>query len=208
LDRINHVVFVEVQMDEQTTEAVEDFNLALTRALQDRRFMYLRSVRPSVELAQALPAEGRPPTLEQLSAARRLTGADGIIYGCITRLEQYPRMQVGLRLRMLDLRKGQLLWAVDHVWDTTDRDVEQRMDAFFRACERTGYEPVGSQLALISPRVFAEFVSREVAATIPPRSTGTPPGEGIQKSDSAVARLSQRSLEQEKGPTAENVESP
>ncbi len=169
LDKINQVAFVELQFNEQVTPTVSAYSLAISRAVQDRRFTHMRMLEQSPELSDALNMSGQALSLEQLATARKLTGADAIMYGSITRMEQYPRMQVGLKLRMLDLRKGRLIWAIDHVWDTTDKAVEQRIETYFKANVRAGYEPLNSQLVLVSPKVFAGFVAQEVADTIPPK---------------------------------------
>jgi hypothetical protein len=79
----------------------------------------------------------------------------------------HPRMQMGLSLRLLDLKRGQLAWAVDHVWDTTDKAVEKRIERYFNDQIRSGYEPMDSRLIMISPKAFEKFIAYEVAETLP-----------------------------------------
>jgi hypothetical protein len=176
LGRIDRVTFINLQLDERRTAVAEDFNLALVKAIQDREFMNIDSLDRGEELSLQLPADGKPLSLDQLSRVRKLTGSDAIICGTITRFQSYPRMQVGLRLQLLDLKKGRVLWVVDHVWDTTSQAVERRIEEFFKTDLRSGYEPMQYQLAMVSPKVFARFVAREVAATLPGRPAPCPPG--------------------------------
>jgi hypothetical protein len=175
LARIERVTFVNLQLDERRTAVAEDFNLALVKAIQDREFMNIDALNRSEELSQQLPTDGKTLSLDQLSRVRKLTNSDAIICGSITRFQSYPRMQVGLRLQLLDLKKGKVLWIVDHVWDTTDQAVEKRIQEFFKTDLRSGYDPMQYQLAMVSPKVFARFVAKEVAATLPGRPTPCPP---------------------------------
>jgi len=104
-------------------------------------------------------------SIRQLDAIRSQLKVNAVIYGNITEYRPYPHMLMGLRLKMLDLRDGKLLWAMEQVWDSTDKRVEERMKYFFKTNMRDGYEPIGWQLLVTSPRAFNKFVVHEVSQT-------------------------------------------
>jgi len=75
-------------------------------------------------------------------------------------------MIIGLRLRLIDLRDGQLLWALEQIWDSADKTTEYRIRDYFRSQKRSGYAPLKEQLAVVSSLEFIKFVSFEVAETL------------------------------------------
>ena len=72
----------------------------------------------------------------------------------------------GVGLKLLDMRDGQLLWALEQVWDSADKAIEQRTKSYFKAQKGSGFAPLHEQLATVSPLEFIKFVSYEVAATL------------------------------------------
>jgi len=75
-------------------------------------------------------------------------------------------MTIGLRLKLVDLRDGQLIWAIEHIWDPTDKTTERRIKNYFQLQLRAGYAPLNEQLATVSSLSFIKFVTYEVAGTI------------------------------------------
>lgn len=103
--------------------------------------------------------------IRELAAIRSQLKADAVLFGCINQYYPYPHMFTGLHLKMVDLRTGELLWALEQVWDSTDKAVENRMRKFFDNQMRSGYQPMDWQLLVTSPRAFNKFVAWEVAGT-------------------------------------------
>ena len=66
---------------------------------------------------------------------------------------------------MVDLRIGKLLWAIEQIWDSTDKLVERRMKKFYKEYMRSNYGPMDWELLITSPRAFNKFVVYEVAET-------------------------------------------
>ena len=75
-------------------------------------------------------------------------------------------MTVGLRSKLLDLRDGQLVWALEQIWDSADKATEKRIKSYFKSEKRDGFAPLHEKLAAVSPLEFIKFVSYEVAGTI------------------------------------------
>lgn len=110
-------------------------------------------------------------SFEDLAMIQQQLNVDAIIYGTIKRYESFPRMMMGLNLKMVDMREGSLLWAIEQVWDSTDKQVELRMKRFYSNELRVGYEPLNWQVLSTSPRAFNKFVAFEVAQTLPELSS-------------------------------------
>lgn len=109
-----------------------------------------------------------PPTytIEQLTAIRKTLKCDAVLIGTISQFKPYPHMAIGLRLKLVDLRDGQLLWALEQIWDSSDKTTEYRINSYFQYQMRTGYAPLREQLVAVSPLEFIKFVAYEVAETL------------------------------------------
>ena len=68
---------------------------------------------------------------------------------------------------MIDLQEGKIIWALEEVWDSTDKATEQRMQKFFENQMRSGYQPMNWQVLETSPRYFNKFVAYEITQTLP-----------------------------------------
>lgn len=104
--------------------------------------------------------------LQKLLTMRETLKCNGLLVGTITEYEPYPRMAIGLRLKLLDLTDGQLLWGFEQVWDTADRNIEKRIRAYFRDELRSGVASLREELVVVSSLKFGKFVAYEVAETL------------------------------------------
>ena len=174
--RIRRVVFVQLNAPDGYPRVAEETTDALFRALQDKQLFHLDVIDRTDPACQDLPLESREAyTIEQLSAMRKSLGCDAILFGTVTGFQAYPRRRLGLYMRLLDLKDGRLVWAVDHNWDTTDKATERRIRRHVSSEMRSGYNPVRWRMGLLSPKSFQKFVAHEVTETLPERP---PPGRG------------------------------
>jgi len=104
--------------------------------------------------------------LQKLLTMRETLKCNGLLVGTITEYQPYPRMAIGLRLKLLDLTDGQLLWGLEQVWDTADRNIEKRIKAYFRDELRSGVASLREELVIVSSLKFGKFVAYEVAETL------------------------------------------
>jgi hypothetical protein len=103
--------------------------------------------------------------MRQPEAIREALGCNGLLVGTVTRYQPYPHMAVGLRLKLLDLTDGQLLWGLEQVWDSSDISIQKRVKAYLKDQQRSGQSPLREELVLVSPLNFCKFVAYEVAGT-------------------------------------------
>jgi len=176
----NRVVLLPLANQTDSPGIEEGLEAELLGAIQRRRLFQLQEVAREPGARQVLLDPGRRTYTEQdLVAIRKASGADAVLIGLVNRWQPYPRMQVGLYLRLVDLRSGRLLWAVDHVWDATNEHTQRRIATFFHREMGAGAEPFDWQLGTVSPRAFQKFVAWEVAGTLP-RRVARPAGSGSQ----------------------------
>lgn len=103
--------------------------------------------------------------LRQLVTVHESLNCNGLLVGTVTRYEPYPHMVVGLRLKLLDLTDGQLLWGMEQVWDSADRSIQKRIKTYLKAQRRSGQSELREELVVVSPLTFCKFVAYEVAGT-------------------------------------------
>jgi hypothetical protein len=104
-------------------------------------------------------------TLRQLAAVRDALNCNGLLLGTVTEYRPYPHMVIGLRLKLLDLSDSQLIWGLEQVWDSADKSVRKRIQAYLKEEQRSGPSPIREELVVVSPLNFCKFVTYEVAGT-------------------------------------------
>lgn len=176
LQSVHRVVFIQLDGGTRYPQMAQVMTDSLFVALQGRGLFRLDVMPEDDPQCQDLPLRSREGfSIEQLNAIRQALRCDAVLLGQVTQFLPHPRMQVGLSLRLIDLKRGQLVWGVENVWDSTDRKIEKRMDEFFEERMRHGYEPIDERLVHASPRTFGKFVAWEVACTLPSAEPPPPP---------------------------------
>ena len=167
LDTIGRVAIVELDNDSSYPQISTDVTESLFQALQKKQVFGLTIIRQDDPSWRSLQLDlDTTYSIEQILAIRQTLKCDGVLVGTITEFRPYPHLAVGLRLKLLDLRDGQLLWALEQVWDTADKTTENRIKKYFRSEKRSGFAPLHDQLATVSSLEFIKFVSFEVAGTL------------------------------------------
>lgn len=170
LIKVGSVAFVELSCDSGLERVSGELDDALYVQLQQKNLFNIIPISRGDRRCQDLPLNQADAfDFKQLAAMRKALGCDSILLGRIYRFEPYPRMKVSVQLRLMDLKRGRLIWSVDHTWDTTDKDLEPRIKEFFEDEVRNGFGPVNEGLVLMSPRMFTKFVAFEAAGTMPCR---------------------------------------
>lgn len=168
LATVGRVVILELDNQSSQPDLGETLTAALSDELGKRHLFSIRKLMRSESTWQSLRLDGlSAQNLDELAALRQSLNVDAVILGTIQRYRSFPNLQMSLNLRLIDLRSGKLLWAIEEVWDSSDKAVEKRMQTFFKEQMRTGYEPMNWQILTTSPRAFDRFVAFEVAQTLP-----------------------------------------
>ena len=107
--------------------------------------------------------------MRQLLTMRDTLKCNGLLVGTVTEYQPYPHMLIGLRLKLLDLTDGQLLWGMEQVWDSADQTVQKRIKAYHKRQRRIGSTSLQEELVAVSPLNFVKFVAYEVGQTFQPQ---------------------------------------
>jgi len=167
LTDIGRVAIIELDNDSSYPQVSKDVTSALFQALQKKQVFGLKIVHQDDPSWRSLQLDRNSAyTLDELLAIRETLRCDGVLLGTLTEFRPYPHMAVGLRLKLLDLRDGELLWALEQVWDSADKTTEKRIQNYFKSEKRKGFAPLHERLAAVSPLEFIKFVSYEVAGTL------------------------------------------
>ncbi len=165
---VKTVTFIGLDANEILKPQISEMTVALFKAIQARKLFKFDLIPVDDDLCKDLALENRGAfTIEQLGLMRQVLGTDAVLFGRIENYQPFPRMQLGLTLRLLDLKNGKLLWGVDHTWDTADQGLEYRIQSYYYDELRSGYGPIEWRLALVSPKAFFRFVAYETAETLP-----------------------------------------
>jgi hypothetical protein len=166
LRRIGRVALVEMagtSDDPQIAAAVTD---ALFLEIQKKQVFGVTVVHRSDPAWQELQENlDSSQALRQLAAAREALNCNGLLVGTLTKYQPYPHMVIGLRLKLLDLTDGQLLWGLEEVWDSSDRNIQKSIKAYLKEDRKTGDSPLREELVVVSPLSFCKFVAYEAAST-------------------------------------------
>jgi curli biogenesis system outer membrane secretion channel CsgG len=167
ISTIKSVCLVELQNKTSYPQISEDVTESLNQSLQKKQCFTLSLLKQTDAAWKAL--EVKPDsayTLEQLMTAHKLVGTDALLIGTITSYSPYPRMAMGLQLKLVDLRTGQVVWAIQQIWDAADKATQERIKRYFDQQLRTDFSPIGEQLATLSPINFIKFITYEVTETM------------------------------------------
>jgi hypothetical protein len=167
LSNIKTVCLVELENKTSYPQISGDVTESLHQSLQKKQWFNLSQMKQTDDAWKTL--EVKPDsayTLEQLMNARKLLGTDALLIGTVTSYSPYPRMAMGLQLKLIDLRTGQVVWAIQQIWDAADKATQERIKKYFNQQLRSDFSPIGEQLATLSPLNFVKFITYEVTETM------------------------------------------
>ena len=179
LRSIGRVALVELDNDSSYPQISADVTDAFFLALQKDQLFGLTLIRQDNPDWRSLRSNlDSTYPLRQLSAIRQTLKCDAVLSGTITQYQPYPHLTIGLRLKLIDLTDGQLLWGLEQVWDSADRSTERRIRSYLQSQMRSGSAPLSQEMVVVSSIRFIKFVAYEVAQTLQPKkpkmSTLTP----------------------------------
>jgi len=183
LSGVGRVALVELSNESSYPDIRGDVTEMLFRSLQKKQLFSLSIVHRNNPAWRSLQLDwnqgsqirgsalGTAPeyTLEQLSVIRKTLNCNAVLTGTITQYQPYPHIVLGLRLKLVDLRDGQLLWGLEEVWDAADKTTENRIKKYFRSQMQSGFSSLGEKLVAVSSLKFIRFVAYEVSQTLPTR---------------------------------------
>lgn len=172
--RTKRAMLVELRSNSDCpSEIPPDMTKSLAEAIQRLGLFQVDVLKRDTPACRDLPLDRDTLTLQELALVRQTLACDAVILGEVTQFQSHPRMQLGLKLRLLDLRNGKLVWGIDHTWDGTRRATQYRIQQYFQK-EVRDYEPLNWEFVVNSPRAFEQFVAWDAASTLPSRYVPMP----------------------------------
>jgi hypothetical protein len=105
-----------------------------------------------------------------LNTIQGKTAADAVLFSEVTAYRPYPPLAVGLKLTLVDVQSGRVLWAVDDLLDAGQPAVADGARRFHLEKMRgAGEQPFDSHSILDSPRRFARYAAATLLDTMPQR---------------------------------------
>jgi hypothetical protein len=167
LSNLGRVAIVELYDHSHYPQMGADVTEALFQALQKKQLFSLAVVNRNEPAWRGLQMDlDTTYTLDHLSAMRKTLQCNAVLVGAVTQYQPYPHLSLALRLKLVDLRSGQLMWALEQIWDTADKATENRIRQYFQQQMRSDYAPLGQELIAISSIKFIKFVAYEVGETL------------------------------------------
>jgi len=167
LSTLGRVALVELDNNSDYPNIPADVTRALFVALQKKHIFGVTIVPHNDPEWQGLQENiDSLQALKKLLTMHETLNCNGLLVGTITEYQPYPRMAIALRLKLIDLTDGQLLWGLEQVWDTADRNIEKRVKHYFKDELRSGVASLREELVVVSSLNFGKFVAYEVAQTL------------------------------------------
>jgi hypothetical protein len=165
---VNRIALLELENQSERPELSELLSQTLAEGMGKKHLFSVRTIRRADPLWTSLNLDQITAySYEDLALIRENLKVDAIVFGTIKHYRSFPHIQMSLHLKMVDVRQGKLIWAMEEVWDSTDKQVELRMKRYFSKEIRTGYQPLNWEVIITSPRAFNKFVVYEACSTLP-----------------------------------------
>jgi hypothetical protein len=167
LTSIGRIAFLEMTNNTTYPEITNDLTGELFAAMQKKQIFGLTIIRQSDAAWKSLQMNTEAEyTFQEVQEIRSKLKCDGLLIGTITEFTPHPHTTVGLKMKLLDLRDNQLAWAIEQIWDSSDKTNEQQIKNYLKQQKHSDSSTMQAQLVKISPLEFYKFVSYEVAETL------------------------------------------
>ncbi|MHC4987517.1 MAG: hypothetical protein ACYTFX_03340 [Planctomycetota bacterium] len=165
---VDRVALLELENESTRVELAEQLTQVIADSFGKKHLFSIRTIgrmdpfwlRLDLDTIATAPPEHLQSIAEELNV-------DAVIFGTIKHYQSYPHLLIALHLKMIDVRRGRLLWAMEQVWDSMDRQVELRMKEYFEKEVHNEYQPLDWRIMVTSPRAFNKFVVYEIGQTLP-----------------------------------------
>jgi hypothetical protein len=170
---LGRVALVELDNISDYPGISSEMTAALFAALEKKQFFSLTVIHQDDPIWQSIRRQsGSREGLKQIEAMRETLKCDALLTGTITQYQPYPKMVIGLRLKLVDLTDGDLLWGLEQVWDSSDNSTRKRIKHWASAAT------LREDLIIMSSLNFTKFIAYETAQTLEQKGTATPATDG------------------------------
>jgi len=97
------------------------------------------------------------------------TGANGVLFVDLHSFRPYRPMSLGVRSKLVDLKSGEFMWAIDETFDLGHAAIIVGASAFQEKAQVRALSSKTSGSVLHSPRVFSKYIASTIFSTMPMR---------------------------------------
>lgn len=90
---------------------------------------------------------------------------DGLFVGSVTAWRPYTPPHLGLRTQLISVHSGSSIWAVDTIFDSSDRSTISDLQHYVLKTQRDDGNLHGWEMTLLSPSKFTNFVAHRCVGT-------------------------------------------
>jgi len=146
----------------------ENFEAGLAR---QRRFEVVSVSRDELKhwIGETQVDSSKPLPMELFPLIQHHIGAQAVIFVEIQHFNHYQPISVGIRAKLVDLSSGEILWAVDDIYNSGEPAVLQGAQHFHEANSQNTIPDKLDKSYLNSPRRFTQFVAASLFQTLPNR---------------------------------------
>ena len=109
-------------------------------------------------------ARGRLSTEAMVQLCNRYA-LDGVFIGSVTSWRAYTPPNLGLRTHLISVHSGATIWAVDTIYDSSDRTTISDLRHYHSHTQHDDGNLHGWELTLLSPSKFTNFVAHRCVGT-------------------------------------------
>ena len=115
-----------------------------------------------------LPSTGRLPA-NFLKRIEDQTGANGVLFVDLDSYKPFRPMSLGVRSKLVDLKTGEFMWAIDETFDAGHASVIVGASQFQEISQVRALSDRTNGSVLHSPRNFTKYVASTIFSTLPKR---------------------------------------
>lgn len=104
-----------------------------------------------------------------LRRLEELTAANGVLFVDLDSYRPYRPLALGVRAKLVDIKSGEYMWAIDETFDTGHADVIAGANVFQRNSQVRAISSKTAGSVLHSPRIFSKYVASTCFSTMPLR---------------------------------------
>ena len=115
-----------------------------------------------ISSSESLPDNFLPLLIEEF-------GANGVMFLDLHSFNPYRPISLGVRSKLVDLKSGEFMWAIDESIDAGDASVMVTANTYHRSKHVQAISKETSNSILQSPRLFCKFAAFTLFETLPSR---------------------------------------
>ncbi|MEC7800417.1 MAG: hypothetical protein VX609_03925 [Verrucomicrobiota bacterium] len=139
--------------------------------LQERIFEVIPISRNTMKMqfGKDMVSSTNPLPNNFLTFLEKNTQSNGVLFTEILSYRPYRPMSLSVRSKLIDLKSGELMWAIDETIDAGHASVQLAAHQYQSASQVRAISKKTQGSTIQSPRIFAKFVASKIFETLPNR---------------------------------------